>query len=294
MNLPTPPARIFDVTRDNFETDVLRASLETPVLIDFWASWCGPCKALGPVLEKLAEVYQGAFRLGKIDVDAEQELAGMFGIRSIPTVMLVMGGKPVDGFAGALPEGEVREFLARHLEPALANVEPAGQAAVLDEPAASESLEHKIERLRGEITEQPESSDLRLELARALLQDGQIDAVDSELATLPAELATDARATTLRSQLEWARTLLDAPDTDTLQHRISMHPDDWEAHDLLGVRLLLGPEPDTGLEQFLHVLEHAPDWNDGQAKKRLLVAFGMLDDAALVSNYRRRMTSLLF
>ena len=106
---------MIDVTIENFEAEVVAASSDVPVLVDFWAPWCGPCKSLGPVLEKLEVAYEGRFKLVKIDSDQEQQLAGMFGIRSIPTCVLLMNGQPVDGFMGALPEGQVREFLDKHV-----------------------------------------------------------------------------------------------------------------------------------------------------------------------------------
>ncbi|HJU39970.1 MAG TPA: thioredoxin, partial [Tahibacter sp.] len=105
---------VFDATQQNFEADVLKASLTQPVLVDFWAAWCAPCRQLGPALEKLADEFAGAFRLAKVDADAEGQLASIFGIRSLPTVVLVRDGQLVDGFAGALPEGQLREFLARN------------------------------------------------------------------------------------------------------------------------------------------------------------------------------------
>ncbi|HWS77743.1 MAG TPA: thioredoxin, partial [Thermomonas sp.] len=110
----TATPHVFDATAATFEDTVIRKSLETPVLVDFWATWCGPCKTLGPVLEKLAGDYNGAFVLAKVDVDQEQELGAAFQIRSVPTVMLVKGGQLVDGFPGALPEGQLREFLKHH------------------------------------------------------------------------------------------------------------------------------------------------------------------------------------
>jgi len=288
----TDPAatHVFDVDSTNFESDVLQASQTTPVLVDFWATWGGPCKTLGPMLEKLAAEYNGAFRLAKVDVDKNQELAGMFGIRSIPTVMLVKNGEIADGFAGALPEGQLREFLSRHLQP-LDDADSDDDSAAA---APAETPEQAINRLQQAIATEPDRAELKLDLALALMQVGQSDAAETELNALPANLATDARAVRLRSKLDLARTLKDAPTLAELQQRIQAHPEDWEAHDLLGVRLLLGADPAAGLDRFLHVLEKARDWNGGGAKKRLLAAFNTLDDAELVGRYRRRMASLLF
>ncbi|MGO4699685.1 thioredoxin [Dyella sp. 2RAB6] len=280
------PTHVFDVDQENFEAEVLQASLTTPILIDFWATWCGPCKTLGPLLEKLATAFNGAFRLAKVDVDKNQQLAGMFGVRSIPTVILVKDGQIVDGFAGALPEGQLREFLERHVQPHNGVAEEAELAPV-------ETPEQAIERLRAEIAES-DQSELKLDLALALMKAGQADAAEAELTALPANLATDARAVRLRSQLDLARALQGAPAQAELQQRVQADAADWQARDLLGVRLLLDGDAAAGLEQFLAILEKARDWNEGQAKKRLLAAFATLDDAELVGKYRRRMASLLF
>lgn len=279
---------VFDVDQQTFETEVLQASLTTPVLVDFWATWCEPCKTLGPMLEKLAAEYNGAFRLGKVDVDKQQELAGMFGIRSVPTVVLVKDGQVLDGFAGALPEGQLREFLSRHVQP----LEAAEQA--IEQEAAPENPEQAIDRLQQAIAAEPGKSELKLELALALMRAGQTDAAEAALMGLPANLAIDARAVRLRSELDLAHALKDAPTRAELQQRLQTDTGDWAARDQLGVRLLLEGDAEAGLEQFLLILQKARDWNDGQARKRLLAAFATLDDAELVGRYRRRMASLLF
>jgi putative thioredoxin len=283
------PSHVFDIDQQTFEAQVLQASLDTPILVDFWASWCEPCKALGPILEKLAAEFNGAFRLGKVDVDAQQELAAMFGIKSIPTVMLVKDGQILDGFADALPEGQVREFLSRHVQPLEGG--PAGAKA---EESAEETPEAAINRIQQAIAAAPTKSELKLELALALVRAGQVDAAGAELDALPANLATDARAQRLRGQLELAHAVQEAPEAVELRQRIEANPEDWLARDLLGVRLLHDGDAEGALEQFLAILQKARDWNDGQAKKRLLAAFATLDDAELVGRYRRRMSSMLF
>jgi putative thioredoxin len=266
----------------------LQASLTTPVLVDFWAIWCEPCKTLGPMLEKLAAEYNGAFRLGKVDVDKQQELAGMFGIRSIPTVVLVKDGQVLDGFAGALPEGQLREFLSRHVQP----LEAIEQA--VEEEAAPETPDQALTRLQQAISAEPDKAELKLELAQALMRAGQTDAAEAALTALPANLAIDARAVRLRSELDLAHALKGAPTRAELLQRLQADTGDWAARDQLGVRLLLEGDAEAGLEQFLLILQKARDWNDGQARKRLLAAFATLDDAELVGRYRRRMASLLF
>ena len=287
MTVATPTNHVFDVDQQTFEAEVLQASLTTPVLVDFWATWCEPCKVLGPMLEKLAAEYNGAFRLGKVDVDTQQELAGMFGIKSIPTVVLVKDGQVLDGFAGALPEGQLREFLSRHVQP----LEAADETV---EEVVPETPGQAIERLQQAIAAEPAKTELKLELALALMHAGQTDAAEAALIALPANLAIDARAVRLRSELDLAHALKDAPGTTELQQRVQADANDWTARDQLGVRLLLEGEPAAGLDQFLAILQHARDWNDGQGKKRLLAAFATLDDAELVSRYRRKMASLLF
>ncbi|HVT32403.1 MAG TPA: thioredoxin [Rhodanobacteraceae bacterium] len=290
MSADTTPT-IFDATEANFEAEVINASFDQPVLVDFWATWCGPCKTLGPLIEKVVGEYNGALKLAKVDCDKEQQLAAAFGVRSIPTVVLVKGGQLVDGFTGALPEAQLREFLSRHVQPAAAGDEVLDEAL---EPAPSETPEQSIARIQQEIAAHPDRAELKLDLALAEMRAGNAAAAEAELDALPANLAADDRARRLRGQLEFARLLKDAPSETELRARIARDPDDHAARDMLGLRLLLGGDPAAGFEALLAILKRDRDWNDGLARKHLVAAFNLVDDADLVGAYRRRMSSLLF
>ncbi len=288
----TDATYVFNVDAAYFESDILIASRTTPILVDFWASWCAPCKALGPILEKLAAEYKGAFYLAKVDMDKNQSLGNVLGIRSIPTVMLVKDGQIVDSFAGALPEGQCRAFLSRHITaPATGTTENDHTNAI---SPVDKTPAQSIEDLQQAITADPGRAELKLDLALALMQSGRNDEAETYYQGLPAELADDARAIRLGNQLALCHTLKQAPSQAELQQRIERNCADWEARDLLGIYLLMNNQPAAGLEQFLHILEKAHDWNDNAAKKRLLAAFNILDDAELVAHSRRRMASLLF
>lgn len=281
---------VFDATAATFEDTVIRASLETPVLVDFWATWCGPCKTLGPLLEKLAADYNGAFLLAKVDVDQEQELGAAFQIRSVPTVMLVKGGQLVDGFPGALPESQLREFLTHHgitpAEPAIEDEAPADTAPTIDP-------HEEVMRLRKAIEAEPDKSELKLDLALALLQTGAVTEAGQLLDALPANLATDDRAIKARARLEFAALLQDAPPAEVLRAAIAADPGDLRARHLLGVRELVAGDAEAGLQQFIEMLQRDRAFGDGLARKSLIDAFRVVEDADLVSRYRRKMSSLL-
>ena len=280
---------VFDANAATFEEAVIRKSLETPVLVDFWATWCGPCKTLGPILEKLAADYHGAFVLAKVDVDKEQELAAAFQIRSVPTVMLVKDGQLVDGFPGALPEGQLREFLKHH------GVEPAAPAEEEASPAPPAPLDPHAEvlRLRKAIEADPDKSELKLDLALALLQTGAATEAEQLLDGLPANLATDDRTVQARARLGFAALLKDAPPAETLEAAIAADPGDLRARHLLGVRRLVSGDAEAGLSQFLEMLQRDRANGDGLARKSLIDAFRVVEDEDLVGRYRRKMSSLL-
>ncbi len=280
---------VFDANTETFETEVLQKSLQVPVLVDFWATWCGPCKTLTPILEKLAAEYNGAFVLAKVDVDQEQQIAAAFQIRSVPTVFLVQNGQIVDGFPGAMPEGQLREFLTQH------GVVP-GEAAPAEEAAAPVALDPQAEvaRLREAIAAEPDKDEYKLDLALALLRVGESEEAGRLLDALPANLSTDDRAVRGRARLGFANALKDAPPREALEQALAQDPADSRARHLLGVRLLVEGQDEQALAQFIELLRLDRNYAEGLPKKTLIDAFRVVEDEDLVGQYRRKMSSLLF
>lgn len=279
---------VFEATTETFEADVLQKSLQTPVLVDFWATWCGPCKSLGPILEKLAGEYNGAFELAKVDVDKEQQIAAAFQIRSVPTVFLIKDGQIVDGFPGAMPEGQLREFLTQHgVMPAEASTDAEPEALPLDPQA-------EVAALRQAIVAEPDKAELKLDLALALLKTGAAEEAGHLLDALPANLSTDDRAVRARARLDFGNALKDAPAAAALAQRVQADGNDLEARYQLGVHHLLGGEDEAALEQFIEMLRIDRGFRDSLPKKTLIDAFRVIEDEDLVGRYRRRMSSLLF
>src|SRR3569832_401114 len=192
---------MIDVTLENFESEVIAASMQQPVLVDFWATWCGPCLVLGPILEKLEKDYAGRFKLVKIDSDQEQQLAAAFGIRSIPTVILLMNGQPVDGFMGAMPEGQIRQFLDKHL-PAAGGVEDAEILAEEEEPAAPLDADAKLEMLQHAGATDPADDAARFDYVKALLGAGRVDDAKVAFAPVIAKVAGDRRLDALHRWMD--------------------------------------------------------------------------------------------
>lgn len=283
-----PMPHVIDVTTDTFEDQVLRKSLTKPILVEFWAEWCAPCKQLGPVLEKVAADHHGAFVLARIDVDKEQQLGAAFQVRTLPSVYLIREGELYANFNDALPEAQVIEFLKKHgVEPAPAPVEEAEDAGPVDPHA-------EVIRLREELLATPDADSLKLDLALVLLQTGAEDEAEQLLEALPANLGTDDRALCARARLHLIALRKQAPPADTLEKAIAANPDDLRARHLLAVHLILGGQPEAGLEQLIEMLRRDRSFEGGLPRKALIEAFLVVDDEALVGRFRRKMASLLF
>lgn len=284
------PTHVFDARLEGFEQDVLLRSKQVPVLVDFWATWCGPCKTLGPILEKLAAEFNGGFLLAKVDVDQEQQLAGYFQIKSVPTVMLLKDGQIVDGFPGALPEGQLRQFLAHHGITPLEAVQEAEEAA----PPPPADPHAEVVRLRAAVQGEPDKDEHKLDLALALLRTGAVAEAEGLLENLPANLAQDDRALRARARLGFAAVLKDAPPAGVLEKALAADPGDLRARHLLGTRLLMDGHDAAALEQFIEMLRQDRDFEGGLPRKALIDAFRVVEDDDLVGTYRRKMASLLF
>lgn len=280
---------IFHATQDNFEADVMEASFATPVLVDFWAPWCGPCKQLMPILERIVSEAKGALKLAKVNTDEQMALAGAFGIRSLPTVVLFKNGQPVDGFMGAQPEGVIRQFLARHLVAAA----PEPEESEAEDPA-SEDFTAKIRRLQAAIEAEPTKYELKAELADTLLQAGLYDEGVALLDQLPAEAQEHELARRARARLSFIQALEHAPPVSELQALVAADGGNLLARYQLGAALILAGHFAPGMDQFLAILKADRQFQDDLGRRALLEAFRIIPDEDLVGEYRRKMASVLF
>ena len=280
---------IAAVTAADFEKIVIQGSFERPVLVDFWADWCAPCRQLMPILSRLADEFNGQFFLAKVDTEAEQALAAQFGIRSLPTVQLFKDGAPVDQFMGALPEAQIREFLSRHISRASDRlIDQARQAIADGDLGAAETL---IERAA---QDDPDNS--RLFIARVQLKaaEGDIAAAQELLEHTPLDLAADPELGALRGQLAFSAAAAEAPPIETLRATLKAHPDDSEARYQLAAREVLAGDHEAALETLLVLLKRDRQYGDDAARKGMLAIFDLLGGGELVSRYRAKMLSSLY
>ena len=280
----------FNVTASDFDTFVIQNSHQVPVLVDFWADWCAPCKMLMPILSKLAEEYQGKFLLAKVNTDVEQELAARYGVRSLPTVMVFRNGEVVDQFMGAQPESVVRELLDQHVE------RESDQRRVEARAALQAGDRETAERiLRKAMEEDPANHRVVLDLAELLIDGKAFDEAESLLRHLPMDKREDEAVKQLESRLHLARSTAEGPDDETLRQRIAADDNDLEARYQLATRLLARGEYEEGLELMMGVLRKDRNFADGQARQAILDAFELLGNSGdLVSRYRRQLATVLY
>lgn len=317
---------MIDVTIANFETEVIAASMATPVLVDFWAPWCGPCKSLGPVLEKLEEAYGGRFKLVKINSDDEQQLAAAFGIRSIPTCILLKGGQPVDGFMGALPEGQLRQFLDKHV-PGEEQLEAQAAADEAQEHLASGDTGSARAALEQALATDPGNDEARYDLIKLLLQEGALDESAALLAPTLSRIPVPLRFEALQQWLN----ALEFVHTDPrgqwaigqFDELIGQNKRDFETRFAKARLLMAAGDWTAAMEELLEIIMRDKKWDDEAPRKSYVAILELLSpppakpqagaggapnagiqlmgqsaveedpQAALVSSYRRKLSMAL-
>jgi putative thioredoxin len=279
-------AAVVDVTVENFQREVVDRSRQIPVLIDFWATWCGPCKTLGPILEKIARDLSGSLVLAKIDVDKNPEVADLFQIQSVPTVMLLKDARPVDGFMGALPEPQVRKFLEKHLG-----------AAAPDPLKQAEKLEQEGKRgeaadvLRAHLQQKPDDSKARVMHARLLVAEGRVEEARKVFAKVAGEALESAEAKAVRAQLEGAGKSAQVAD---LERAVAEAPHDIAARIALGKGLVAAGQHERGLEVLLEAAKADVHFDGDAPRKALIDVFNLLGQSdPLVLEFQRRLSMLL-
>ena len=285
---------IIDGTTENFAADVVHASMEGPVLVDFWADWCGPCKQLTPVLEKVVTQAAGAIKLVKINADQNQQLAQQLRVQSLPTVMAFKNGQAVDGFMGALPESEVKKFIEKQIG---GGVAPSPVEQMLEQAAATlEAGDAEMaSQMYQQILQAEDTNPLAFAgLMRALVALGDLDSASQVAEAAPAD-AKSPELDSAKAALELALQAVDAGDTGELEAAIAANPKDHQARFDLSAALMAKGDQEGAMTQLLESIALDRTWNDEAARKQLLTlfeAFGPTHELTLSG--RRRLSSILF
>ncbi|MGZ5130721.1 MAG: tetratricopeptide repeat protein [Caldimonas sp.] len=272
-----------DITHQNFEAELVNASLAQPVLLDMWAPWCGPCKTLGPILEKLEIEYAGRFKLVKLNSDEEPEIAAqlsqMFGVRSIPFCVLFKGGQPADGFVGALPEGEVRKFLDKH-------VPSADEQAAHEELLAAEELlvegdsETAIDKMQAALATNPGNDGARYDYLRALLAAGRVGEARKAFDPVAASPVLDARVAAAGHWLAAMEAAPSARPRDTLEAALAANKRDFDARFELAQVHFAKSEFTEAMDHLLEIVMRDKAWKDGLARKTYVAILEVMSKPA--------------
>ena len=285
---------IKDSSEATFMQDVIEASREVPVIVDFWAPWCGPCKTLGPALEAAVTEAKGKVRMVKVNVDENQMIAGQLRIQSIPTVYAFWQGQPVDGFQGALPGSEIKKFIDRIA--ALAGDGGLSEAieaaeAMLAEGAAVDAAE----TFAAILGEEPENAAAYGGLIRAHLALGNLDQAEAFAANAPKAIAGSKEVEAARAQIELAKQAANAGPVTELEAAVAADPGNHQARFELAAALLAANRTDEAVDQLLELFRRDRDWNDGAAKTQLFTIFDALTPKdPIVLKGRRKLSSMIF
>jgi putative thioredoxin len=290
----TPDADVIkNTTTKDFMRDVIDASREVPVLVDFWAPWCGPCRQLTPLLEKAVRAAKGAVKLVKMNIDEHPQIPGQMGVQSIPAVFAFKDGRPVDGFMGALPESRIKSFIAR-----LIGDESADAAADLDmadEALAAGDANTAAQAFAEALQKDAENARAAAGLAKCYIKTGDLTRAEQTLALVPPAKADSAPVASARASLELARKAASAGDADQLRSKLEANPNDTQSRFDLALALNAKGDRQGALEELLTVIRKDRAFNDDAARKQLLQLFDAwgASDPATISG-RQRLSSLLF
>ena len=280
---------VVDIDQNNAQQYLIDESFNRPVVVDFWADWCAPCKQLMPLLEKLAEEYAGAFLLAKINADEQQGISQQLGVRSLPTVMVFKDGQPVDGFSGAQPETAVREMLQKHL-PSPWDAKIAEATELLDRGDTSGALA----LLRAAWEESNKLLDITLAYAGALVEANRLDEAEEVLNEVRL-VDRDALHEQLMAQIELKREAGKSPEIEALESELASDESNHSVRVKLAVQLTTGAHYRDALEQLLVVLRADRDWNNGEAKRLYLDTIASIGKGdPLAAEYQRKLFSILY
>ena len=286
-------APVMDVTDQTFAADVLDASKEVPVIVDFWAPWCGPCKTLGPMLEEAVAKTNGKVRMVKVNVDENQAVAGQLRVQSIPAVFAFADGRPVDAFMGAVPKTEIDAFIKRLIDAAGAGFDEALDAA--EEMLAQGAVADAAQTFAAILQEDPEEIRAMGGLIRATLAAGDVEQAKAMLAQVPEDKADDPAIAKARAEIELAEQAAEAGETAELSARLDANPDDHQARLDLAVALAGSGQNEEAINQLLELFRRDREWNDGAAKEQLFKIFDALGPQdPLAHTGRRKLSSMIF